>query len=384
MRLVIILLLITHVCFSQKAQQVDVVIYGSNISARMAAYAAKISGKKTLLIVPVAQEELPRVGQLNRQDIKGLAWDFYRKLGKETGQFDTFEASAEVKKQVIDTYQKQAEYLVWEGMQLQQVQQKDSQIQQITISDPNGTRVVKAKQFIDCSIQAELLIKAGYSITYLVEDNGMGGTTKHLQKPEISLNNAQAPVFMLNQASESEAILASQSAVIRALDAMQKGVPVSAVKEEDIQRYFNFNPWMDGSRPDVLIDDANKSMVEIIGPWKKMADKINGFGEGYLSTFSNDDLGARIRFNSRTPLKGVYQAYYYLPTSMGNSTVQLEVYVGRTKFPVALKLNQDMKSGWVSLGTYTFSDPLTADVLVYTKNAKGLIVADAVLWVHQK
>jgi hypothetical protein len=43
-----------------------------------------------------------------------------------------------------------------------------------------------------------------------------------------------------------------------------------------------------------------------------------------------------------------------------------------------------MKSGWLPLGTYTFSDPVTADVLVYTKNAKGIIVADAVLWVPQK
>jgi hypothetical protein len=82
-------------------------------------------------------------------------------------------------------------------------------------------------------------------------------------------------------------------------------------------------------------------------------------------------------------MKGVYQAYYFLPKSLGSTTIQLEVYVGKTKFPVALKLTEEMKSGWVSLGTYTFADPVTADVLVYTKNAKGLITADAVLWVHQ-
>jgi hypothetical protein len=363
---------------------VDIVIYGSNISARIAAYAAKISGKKTLLILPNSREELPLSSLLNRQEMKGLAWDFYRRLGKEQGQFDLFEASFSAKIQVTDSYQKQSDYLIWEGMQLQQIQQNESQILQLTLSDANGTRIVKAKQFIDCSLKAELLTKSGYSVSYLVEDDGVGGTTKQLQKPAISWSNAQAPVFMLNQAFEAEAIMASQTAVIRALDAMQKGTSVNAVKEEDIQRYYSFNPWMDGSRPDVVIDNSNKSMVEIIGPWKKIADKVHGYGEGYLSTFSNDDLGARIRFNSRTPLKGVYQAYFYLPAPMGNTTVQLEVFVGRTKYPVALKLTQDMKPGWLSLGTFTFSDPVTADVLLYTKNAKGLIVADAVLWVHQK
>jgi hypothetical protein len=384
MRLIFILLLTIHYCFGQKAQQVDVVIYGANIGAQLAAHAAKIAGKKTLLIVPQSADELPISKQLVRHEIKGLVWDFYRKIGKELGQFDVFEASLGVKKQVIDAYQKQSEYLVWEGMQLQEVQQNESQLLQLSVSDGKAIRVVKAKQFIDCSVHADLLTKAGYQMTTQVEDDGMGGSTKHLKKPAIKWTNTQAPIFMLSQVVESDAILASQTAVIRTLDAMQKGISVANVKEDDIQRYYSFNPLMDGSRPDLLIDDANKSMVEVIGPWKKVADKVNGYGEGYLSTFSNDDLGARVRFNSRTPLKGVYQAYYFLPTSMGNTTVQLEVYVGRTKFPVALKLTQDMKSGWAPLGTYTFSDPVTADVLVYTKNAKGLIVADAVLWVHQK
>jgi hypothetical protein len=384
MRLIFILLLTIHYCFGQKAQQVDVVIYGANIGAQLAAHAAKIAGKKTLLIVPQSADELPISKQLVRHEIKGLVWDFYRKIGKELGQFDVFEASLGVKKQVIDAYQKQSEYLVWEGMQLQEVQQNEAQLLQLSVSDGKAIRVVKAKQFIDCSVHADLLTKAGYQMTTQVEDDGMGGSTKHLKKPAIKWTNTQAPIFMLSQVVESDAILASQTAVIRTLDAMQKGISVANVKEDDIQRYYSFNPLMDGSRPDLLIDDANKSMVEVIGPWKKVADKVNGYGEGYLSTFSNDDLGARVRFNSRTPLKGVYQAYYFLPTSMGNTTVQLEVYVGRTKFPVALKLTQDMKSGWAPLGTYTFSDPVTADVLVYTKNAKGLIVADAVLWVHQK
>jgi hypothetical protein len=384
MRLIFILLLTIHYCFGQKAQQVDVVIYGANIGAQLAAHAAKIAGKKTLLIVPQSADELPISKQLVRHEIKGLVWDFYRKIGKELGQFDVFEASLGVKKQVIDAYQKQSEYLVWEGMQLQEVQQNEAQLLQLSVSDGKAIRVVKAKQFIDCSVHADLLTKAGYQMTSEVEDDGMGGSTKHLKKPAIKWTNTQAPIFMLSQVVESDAILASQTAVIRTLDAMQKGISVANVKEDDIQRYYSFNPLMDGSRPDLLIDDANKSMVEVIGPWKKVADKVNGYGEGYLSTFSNDDLGARVRFNSRTPLKGVYQAYYFLPTSMGNTTVQLEVYVGRTKFPVALKLTQDMKSGWAPLGTYTFSDPVTADVLVYTKNAKGLIVADAVLWVHQK
>ena len=374
MRVIFIFLLIAQCCWGQKVQSFDVVIYGSNLGAHLAAHAAKVAGKKTLLILPQTTEELTVSSQLHRSEVKGLAWDFYRRLGKEVGQFDVFEASTAAKNQVLAGYQKQSEYLVWEGMHVQEIQKSESQIQQLTLSGEKGSRIVKAKQVIDCSLHAELLAKAGYEVD---------GAKKHLEKSKINWNNAQAPVFMLSQVNESDALTASQIAVIRALDAIQKGISVSEVKEEDIQRYSQFNPRMDGSRPDVLIDDANQSLVEIIGPWKKIPDKLNGYGDGYLSTFSNDDLGARVRFNSRTLLKGVYHAYYFLPKSLGTTTIQLEVYVGKTRFPVALKLTEEMKSGWVSLGTYTFTDPVTADVLVFTKNAKGLITADAVLWVPQ-
>jgi len=383
MRFIFLFLLITSVAFGQKVQQVDVLIYGSNVAAHVAAHAAKSAGKKTLLIVPVGEETLIASTSMNRQAIKGLAWDFYRKLGKEQGQFDVFQANDLLKKRVIDAYRKQSEYLVWDGMTLQHVEKDDSQLLQLSFKDQSGLRLVKAKQVIDCSLQATLLEKTGYQVISQIEDDGMGGTNKQVQKPVPAYANLQAPVYLLKLANEAEAIVASQTAVIRAMDAIQKGIDVRVVKEEDVQRYFTFNPWMDGSRPDVLIDDASQPLMEIIGPWKKVSDKENGFGQGYLSTFSDDDLGSRVRFNSRSLLKGIYQAYYFIPKSLGNMSIPMDVYVGRTKYPVTLKLNQGT-IGWQSLGTFTFSDPATADVLISTKNAKGLILADAVLWVPQK
>jgi hypothetical protein len=383
MRFIFIFLLITSVAVGQKVQQVDVLIYGSNVAAQIAAHAAKSAGKKTLLIVPVGEETLIASTSMNRQAIKGLAWDFYRKLGQEQGQFDAFQANEGQKKRAIDAYHKQSEYLVWEGMTLQHVDKNDSQLLQLSFKDQSGLRLVKAKQVIDCSLPATLLEKTGYQVISQIDDDGMGGTIKQVQKPVPVYANLQAPVFMLKQPNEAEAIVASQTAVIRAMDAIQKGIDVRVVKEEDVQRYFTFNPWMDGSRPDVLIDDASHPLMEIIGPWKKVSDQENGFGQGYLSTFSDDDLGSRVRFNSRSLLKGVYHAYYFIPKSMGNMSIPMDVYVGRTKYPVALKLNQGT-IGWQSLGTFTFSDPATADILISTKNAKGLILADAVLWVPQK
>jgi len=72
MRVIFIYLLIAQCCWGQKVQSFDVVIYGSNLGAHLAAHAAKVAGKKTLLILPQTTEELTVSSQLHRSDVNGV------------------------------------------------------------------------------------------------------------------------------------------------------------------------------------------------------------------------------------------------------------------------------------------------------------------------
>ena len=82
---------------------------------------------------------------------------------------------------------------------------------------------------------------------------------------------------------------------------------------------------------DVIVYGGNPAGVmaaniKMIGHGNKSKNQPGTFGNTYLQTNPLDDLGSRIRFTSKNPLKGDYQLYYYIPALRGGITViNLEV-----------------------------------------------------------
>ena len=121
--------------------------------------------------------------------------------------------------------------------------------------------------------------------------------------------------------------------------------------------------------------------MEIIGHWNKIKNQPGTFGGTYLQTNPLDDLGSRIRFTSKTPLKGDYTLYYYIPAVRGGTKIlNLEVYISKVRHVASLKLAPNTTETWVPVGTYHFQENSTGDVLVSQRGANGLLTADAVLW----
>ena len=132
---------------------------------------------------------------------------------------------------------------------------------------------------------------------------------------------------------------------------------------------------------DVIVYGGNPVNMEIIGHRTKIKNQPCTFGNTYLQTNPLDDLGSRIRFTSKNPLKGDYQLYYYIPALRGGTTViNLEVYVSKVRHVATLRLAPNTSETWVPVGTYHFEDNTTGDVLVSQRGANGLLAADAVLW----
>jgi hypothetical protein len=227
----------------------------------------------------------------------------------------------------------------------------------------------------------DLLKKTGYQPTKELEEDGMGGSASHLVYAEPSMTNLQAPILILGKGSDIANMQLAQTAVIKALESMSRDIPVSKVPAEEVDRYYKFNPWMDGSRPDLIVDDAEIANMEIIGHWNKIKNQPGTFGGTYLQTNPLDDLGSRIRFTSKTPLKGDYTLYYYIPAVRGGTKIlNLEVYISKVRHVASLKLAPNTTETWVPVGTYHFQENSTGDVLVSQRGANGLLTADAVLW----
>jgi len=386
MRYFICFLLLASTCFGQKVQSFDVIVYGATPSGVMAAYAAKAAGKKTLLIdaaatLPYAQQGFGMKFDLNPAQIQGLPRDFFRKVGAKLGKFQAYEFESSMGYEVLQSYLDDAKIAVWPGHQVIASLVEGNEVKQLSLQAEEGVKLVKAKSYIDCSYNGDMLLKTGYQATKELEEDGMGGSTSRLIYAEPTWTNMQAPVLIAGKGVDVINMQLGQSAAIKAVESMLRDIPVAKISSEEVERYYKYNPWMDGSRPELIVDDAEAANMEIIGHWNKIKNQPGTFGATYLQTNPLDDLGSRIRFTSKTPLKGDYQLYYYIPAVRGGTTViNLEVYVAKVRHVATLRIAPNTTETWVPVGTYHFEDNTTGDVLVSQRGANGLLTADAILW----
>ena len=157
----------------------DICIYGGTSSGVIAAYTAARSGKSVLLIEPGKNLGGMSSGGLgltdigNKYAISGLALDFYRRIGKHYGKFEQWIFEPHVAENLFNEYIKKAKVPVLYENRITGVEKKGTLITAITLENQAKKNVgtVKAKIFIDCSYEGDLMAKAGVSYTVGREAN---------------------------------------------------------------------------------------------------------------------------------------------------------------------------------------------------------------------
>lgn len=164
------------------AQQYDVCIYGGTSAGVIAAYTAAKLHKKVILIEPGKHLGGLTSGGLgytdigNKYAITGLARDFYRRMGKHYGKFETWIFEPHVAEEIFNDYIKEANVPVLFQYRIVNAIKQNGFIQNITIENaasPSSStnKTITAKMFIDCSYEGDLMAKAGVSYTVGREDN---------------------------------------------------------------------------------------------------------------------------------------------------------------------------------------------------------------------
>ena len=164
-------------CRTQSVKEVDICIYGGTSAGVIAAYTAQQSGKSVLLIEPGRHLGGMSSGGLgftdigNKYVVQGLALDFYRRLGTHYGKLEQWIFEPSVAETIFKDYIKRAGIEVWYENRLSDVEKQRNSITTITLEDskhPNHTtnRKVRAKVFIDCSYEGDLMAKSG--VSYIV------------------------------------------------------------------------------------------------------------------------------------------------------------------------------------------------------------------------
>ena len=182
-------------CIGVRAQQgntttlqADVCVYGATSAGIMAAYTAKKLKNTVVIIDPGKHIGGLTTGGLgftdigNKYAVTGLGLDFYRRIGKHYGKFESWIFEPHVASGVYRDYIRAAGLQVHQEHSLKKVVTENKLIRELEVeyTEKNGEKKIKkirAKIFIDCSYEGDLMAMAGVSYTVGREANTLYGET---------------------------------------------------------------------------------------------------------------------------------------------------------------------------------------------------------------
>lgn len=186
----------------------------------------------------------------------------------------------------------------------------------------------------------------------------------------------------------------AQSAAIASCFAIDNKQAVQQADVKKIQELLKSDPLLDGSVPEILVDNEDENQINITGTWqRKISEPEHGYVGNYgPSMLVADQLTAKqeVKFIPSIKKAGEYDLYAYFPKIPKVSTkMHLQVFDGKNSKDVFVKISSIQVEGqtsgeWVSLGSYLLPQGNKSFIAVTNKEADGLIVADAVLFVPVK
>ena len=165
---------------SHEEYECDVCVYGGTSSGVIAAYAVAKQGKKVLLVEPAYRLGGLSSGGLgmtdigNKQVVKGLSLDFYRRVGQHYGALEQWIFEPSVAESIFKGYIERGQIEVLYGHRILEATKQDTQLTSIKLENVEkfcGRATVKAKVYIDCSYEGDLMARSGVSYTVGREPN---------------------------------------------------------------------------------------------------------------------------------------------------------------------------------------------------------------------
>ncbi len=167
------------------AETYDIIVYGGTSAGVTAAYAAKMQGKRVLILEPSKHLGGLTTGGLGQTDIgnkyaiTGLSRDFYRRIGAHYGKLEQWTFEPHVAKNILLGYLEKAAIPVKYHRQLTEVTKGGTVIKRLVVenAETNKSEVYAASVFIDATYEGDLLAMAGVSYTVGREANTVYGET---------------------------------------------------------------------------------------------------------------------------------------------------------------------------------------------------------------
>lgn len=193
------------------------------------------------------------------------------------------------------------------------------------------------------------------------------------------------PVFMV----------LAQSAAVALNIAIEKNLTVQEVNIPEVLALLRKNPLMDGSVPDILVDNDNIANLEVKGNWQRVTSEpskgyTGNYGPSMMVLEPKTNQSNQVSFIPGIKTAGKYSVYYYLPkTPNASKTITINVNDGKMSKAILLHSDKIVVEGqtsgeWAPLGKFMLPAGNRARVSVTDQHADGTIIADAILFVYEK
>lgn len=185
------------------------------------------------------------------------------------------------------------------------------------------------------------------------------------------------PVFM---------VLGQSAAVAASLAVEQGGCDIQDIDSKKINAIVSADPYMDGSQPDILIDDS-QACVEADQKW--IARGSGGYGLSFYELAPTEEI-QKVKFSlNAIPASGRWSVYSYQSSNKKlTSVTSFEIMTEGNTWNVtfnrdSLNVLGQTSGDWAHLGTYEFTENEPVTVNISNVGADAAMRADAVLFVKE-
>lgn len=188
------------------------------------------------------------------------------------------------------------------------------------------------------------------------------------------------PVFMV----------LAQSAAIAASRAIDNNSAVQEIDVEKLQKTLKEDPYLDGRKPEIFIDNDDQGMVSLTGTWTDTLRMLGNKETVLISTDNSATTEAVYDLSQVEP--GQYKIYFYclqapvkqqgIKDWTWTNALPIEIHANDTIHSVSIDPSAN-EHKWVELGVYSLGQE-SSHLKVIATGIPELVGTDAILLFHQR
>jgi hypothetical protein len=309
----------------------------------------------------------------------GYPKDEYTENGNWTPQLYIREARRMIGSYMMTEHNCLGDSLVDDGIALAAYTMDSHHCQRVVMKGPGGKDQVKNEGCIEIGGFTPYPI-AYRSLTPKIQECKNLLVPVCLSASHIAFGSIRMePVFMV----------LGQVTGVAASMAVDGDVPVQQIDVKQLQETLVSDPLLNGTPPDVLVDDADEKLLTRKGSWEKEEHFMRNYKSSLLIIHDSSDIANNsLRFQVPVEREGRYRVYYYCPRFRSSDAeypgdLTAEIFDGQTGRMQKFSYTENLGS-WADLGEVVVQQGSTPYVEVIGSKSDYPLIADAVLFLPER